>query len=88
MDARDLIDRMRAFGVELYLEGDDLRYRSAPGKYTPEFRSQVQASKESIVAELRRRYAGACDQCGATEMTVMLEMSDGSMLCHRCWSGG
>lgn len=80
-----LIASLSARGVELYLDGEELRYRAPEGAFTSDLRSQVRARRAELVAALQRGSAMVCEDCGK-QGTVMVEMHGGWFLCRRCWT--
>jgi hypothetical protein len=50
-----LIERARSQGVELWVEGNRLRFRASPGALTPAMRSEIEARKVEVVALLGAR---------------------------------
>ncbi|WP_394841909.1 non-ribosomal peptide synthase/polyketide synthase [Pendulispora brunnea] len=57
----DLMRRLEAAGVALWLDGDTLRYRAARGALGPELRDELRARKEEILRFLRQNAEGADD---------------------------
>lgn len=53
MNTAAAIDRMRDAGVELWLEGDALRYRAPPDVLTPERLDWLRAHREDLAEALR-----------------------------------
>lgn len=53
-NAIDLIEDLRAQGVELYLAGDSVRFRGANGVLTPEIRDRMKEHRTEIIAHLRQ----------------------------------
>lgn len=49
--AAAVIERLRAGGVELFIDGGRLRYRAAPGAYTEPLRRLVATHFDEIVTE-------------------------------------
>src|SRR5919107_6186984 len=55
MNARKLIHEALQSGVQLWVEGDDLRYRASQAALTPERREQLSERKAEIVALLAKQ---------------------------------
>jgi DNA polymerase-3 subunit gamma/tau len=53
-DAIDLIERLRAQGVELLLAGDNIRFRGPGDALTPELRDRLKQHRAEIIAHLRQ----------------------------------
>jgi len=53
-NAIDLMEHLRAQGVELYLAGDSIRFRGADGVLTPEIRDHMKEHRTEIIAHLRQ----------------------------------
>ena len=53
MIVADLLDMVRARGVELWFEGEQLRFRAQRGGLTAEHRAALSARKADIIAKLR-----------------------------------
>jgi hypothetical protein len=49
----ELLSHLRSLGVRIWVDGDQLRYRSPKGRVSPELRAQVGARKAEIIAFLR-----------------------------------
>ena len=49
----ELVETLGAKGVELWFEGDCLRFRAPKGALTPEQRAELSARKADILAHLR-----------------------------------
>ncbi|MGH9361541.1 MAG: hypothetical protein ACRD2T_06450, partial [Thermoanaerobaculia bacterium] len=49
----DLLDRLRALDVRLWVEEDRLRFRSPPGVLTDDLKAAMRAHKAAILAFLR-----------------------------------
>lgn len=54
MNTDDLLCRLSDRSVELYLDGDVLRFRAPQGALTPEFRGAIAAHRPAIIERLRR----------------------------------
>ena len=57
MSASELIEVVTAQGVELWVEGDRLRFRSAHGALSAEHRAELAARKAEVIAHLRAEAA-------------------------------
>ena len=57
MATQELLRRLAEQGVELWFEGDRLRFRAPKGALTPEQRAEVGSRRAEVVAELRRQAA-------------------------------
>ena len=55
MTGADVLIRLRAAGVEVWLDGESLRYRAAPGVLTPERLDWLRAHRDALVEGLRNR---------------------------------
>lgn len=59
MDPRSILDEivapLEARGVQLWLEGRQLRFRAPPGAVTPELRNALAARRDEVLAALRER---------------------------------
>ena len=53
MTPADALAQVRAAGVEVALDGGELRLRAAPGVLTPERLRWLKAHKQALVAALR-----------------------------------
>ena len=53
MTGADALARLRAAGVDLWLDGESLRYRGAPGVLTPERLDWLRAHRDVLVEALR-----------------------------------
>jgi hypothetical protein len=53
-NAIDLMEHLRAQGVELYLAGDSIRFRGADGVLTPEIKDRMKEHRSEIIAHLRQ----------------------------------
>ena len=53
MTGADVLTRLRAAGVEVWLDGESLRYRAAPGVLTPERLDWLRAHRDALVEALR-----------------------------------
>ena len=51
--------------VELYLDGDDLRYRAPEGALTNELRDAIRAHRMEIIEQFRNAATGRC--CGTCD---------------------
>ena len=54
-NAIELIEILRAQGVELYLAGDSIRFRGADGVLTPEIKDRMKEHRTEILAYLRQQ---------------------------------
>ncbi len=54
MKVSDLIQTAKRQGVELWFEGDKLRFRAPQGALSPELRSALSTQKEEILNHLPR----------------------------------
>jgi amino acid adenylation domain-containing protein len=72
LTAAVLIDALSERGIELWFEGDRLRFRAPKGAMTAELRAEVSARRGEVVAHLR-----AC--AAETEMTWPLSFSQRSL---------
>lgn len=55
MNAADvLLDELRAKGIELWIDGDQLRYRSRAGALTPELARRVKEQRADLVRSMKR----------------------------------
>lgn len=62
MTGADTLSRLRAAGVEVWLDGEALRYRAPPGALTPERLDWLKAHREALVEALRpARYGVTVD---------------------------
>lgn len=50
---QQFLDHLQALGIQLFLEGDGLRFRTPQGVFTPALREAVQARKPALLALLR-----------------------------------
>jgi hypothetical protein len=51
----ELLQRLARQGVELWFEGDRLRFRAPKGALSPEQRAEVGGRRAEVLAELRRQ---------------------------------
>ena len=54
MSAADLIDHVRRIGVQLWVDGEDLRFRAPQGVLGADLKDQLAAAKADVIAELAR----------------------------------
>ncbi|WP_394831236.1 non-ribosomal peptide synthase/polyketide synthase [Pendulispora rubella] len=68
----DLMRRLEAAGVALWLDGDTLRYRAARGALGPELRDELRARKDEILRFLRANAGseGAADEANTPIVPV------------------
>ena len=59
MNAAELVSRVRDLGINLWVEGDDLRYSAPKGALTQDLRAELVAHKAEILAFLRETQAVA-----------------------------
>ncbi|WP_205873880.1 non-ribosomal peptide synthetase [Mycobacterium camsae] len=57
MSAAELIARVRGSGVQLWVDGENLRYRAPHGVLDAELKAQLAAAKVAVIAELTRETA-------------------------------
>ncbi|NPU13575.1 amino acid adenylation domain-containing protein [Bradyrhizobium sp. 83002] len=53
MTAASLLATLKSRGIALFLDGDQLRFRAAPGALTAELRDAIAADRSGIIAHLR-----------------------------------
>jgi hypothetical protein len=82
--AADLMDRCRGFGITLYLEGDELRFRGPRGAMTPELRQVVADNKAALVALLRPPPSLASAVPAERPQSVYLPCSCPTGVCWPC----
>ena len=85
MSAAALLNRLRALGMEMIAEGDDLRLRGRGQPLTPDLRYQVRASKRELIALLTTGggvRSLCCPGCGRIDY---LPLDDAW---RRCWVCG
>ncbi|MCV7378380.1 non-ribosomal peptide synthetase [Mycobacterium alsense] len=54
MSAAQLIDQVRRSGVQLWVDGDNLRFRAPQGALGADLKAQLSAAKADVIAELTR----------------------------------
>ena len=54
MTARDLLAQVTDLGVELTLEGDNIRYQAPKGVLTPDIRAALRQSKPQLIQLLSK----------------------------------
>ncbi|MGO8964517.1 amino acid adenylation domain-containing protein [Mycobacterium sp.] len=54
MSAAELIDQVRRIGVQLWVDGENLRFRAPQGVLGADLKAQLAAAKPDIIAELTR----------------------------------
>ena len=54
MSAVDLIDQARRVGVQLWVDGENLRFRGPRGVMGADLKAQLSAAKADVIAELTR----------------------------------
>jgi non-ribosomal peptide synthetase component F/thioesterase domain-containing protein len=81
-----LLDELAARGVELWLEGDRVRYRGPAGAVPPPLMAQLREGRAALIAELRERLGAARENAPASWNQVALwlaqEALPGSDACH------
>lgn len=55
MNAAELIDRVRRLGVQLWVDGEDLRFRAPRGVLNADLKGRLVAVKADVIAELTRQ---------------------------------
>ncbi len=67
MTAADLLHILADCAVELYLDGDQLRFRAPAGALTPELRNEIAAHRPTIIEHLRKgtntTATASCGRC-------------------------
>lgn len=63
MILKDLRIALARRKVELYLDGDQLRYRAPEGALTSELRDAIRAHRLEIIEQLRDAATGRCGIC-------------------------
>ncbi len=54
MSAAELIDQVRRIGVQLWVDGENLRFRAPQGVLGADLKAQLSAAKRDVIAELSR----------------------------------
>lgn len=54
MSAAQLIEQVRRIGVQLWVDGENLRFRAPQGVFSADLKAQLSAAKADIIAELTR----------------------------------
>ncbi|SEN04609.1 amino acid adenylation domain-containing protein [Stigmatella aurantiaca] len=70
MNTSEFVVYLQQKGIELWLEGDVLRFRAPPGHLTPELRTALKDKKEQLVAHLRSASRAANLQAAASPQPV------------------
>lgn len=77
MTVVELISRLGAAGIKLWLEEDQLKFKAPKGALTPELKDALVASKTQVIEFLRqtRRSSGGDDKIPAADRSVALPLS-------------
>src|SRR2546423_6286723 len=95
MTATDCIERLTTSGIQLWLDGDRLRYSAPRGALTRELREAVAANRAEIIRQMRDGPAGivipeplatfnAVEKCFNGGCPGLLEFKQGRAYCRRC----
>lgn len=89
MKAERVVEMAASSGIELWVEGDRIRYRAPAGADVTSLRTAVAECRPELLAYLRGERV--CAHCGATN-TIMLVLDGGEhgewFLCAPCWKEG
>lgn len=66
---RELVSRLSAFGVTLWLEGEKLRYRAPTGLLTPATLALLRERKAELIAFLEEGQIGRTERSGASPLS-------------------
>jgi hypothetical protein len=95
MTAMDCMQRLRANGVRLWLDGDRLRYSAPRGMITRELREAVAANRAEIIRQLQDEPSrslvpellasfDAIEHCFNGNCGAMVAFKAGRGFCKRC----
>ena len=79
----DLLSHLRHLDVQLWLDGERLRFSAPPGAVSAELRIELAARKHELLAILRGRASGAAPL--ALEATLRLSEAPASFAQQRLW---
>ena len=72
-----LLNRLREAGIQVWVEGEKLRYKAPPGALTPELAAQVKGSRDELIAWLHR-----AQEQGAQHEAIPLADRNGPLPLH------